>query len=146
MTKFEYTTFVLGGYPTVASKYQKIQNDIEAEATKGFFRKNKKQLQLLESVKKDFRETYTDEELDFSDIKQEQEFWVKKLAKQSAVELLSQGKVSSDTMFKVSCLDNDNFVQCIKETTKLSTHLNHIVQEAEKTVEPDDIVPEELMR
>ena len=89
---------------------------------------------------------YEADELNFDDDLQEKEYWIKKLAKQCAIELLSQGKVATDTMFKVSCLDNTSFEECIKEATKLSTHLNHVVQQAEKTVKPDDIVPEELMR
>ena len=145
MTKFEYSTFVLGGYPTVASKYRKVNEDLVVESNK-MFGKDKTLITILKSIKSEFESMYEKDELSIDDDLQEKEYWIKKLAKQSAVELLSQGKVSSETMFKVSCLDNNSFEECIKETTKLSTHLNHVVQQAEKTVKPSDIVPEELMR
>lgn len=145
MTKFEYSTFVLGSYPTVASKYRKIIEDLSNAKSKTF-NKDKNLIEVLSSIKKEFESMYEKDELTFEDDLQEKEYWIKKLAKQGAVELLSQGKVSTETMFKVSCLDNASFEECIKETTKLSTHLNHIVQQAEKTIKPADIVPEELMR
>lgn len=145
MTKFEYSTFVLGNYPTVASKYRKINEDLKNEKAK-LVGKDKNLISVLTAVKHEFDSMYEADELNFDDDLQEKEYWIKKLAKQCAIELLSQGKVATDTMFKVSCLDNTSFEECIKEATKLSTHLNHVVQQAEKTVKPDDIVPEELMR
>ena len=145
MTKYEYSTFVLGGYPTVASKYRKVNEDLSAESSKTFG-KDKTLITILNSIKSEFESMFEQDELSIDDDLQEKEYWIKKLAKQSAVELLAQGKVSTETMFKVSCLDNNSFEECIKETTKLSTHLNHVVQQAEKTVKPSDIVPEELMR
>jgi hypothetical protein len=145
MTKFEYSTFVLGRYPTAASKYRKVNEDLAAESNK-MFGKDKVLVSILKNIKTEFESMYEKDELSIDDDLQEKEYWIKKLAKQGAVELLSQGKVSSETMFKVSCLDNNSFEECIKETTKLSTHLNHVVQQAEKTVKPADIVPEELMR
>lgn len=145
MTKFEYSTFVLGNYPTVASKYRKINEDLSV-ANKKTFGKDKSLINMLTAIKADFENKHDTKSLTIDDDAQERDYWIKKLAKQGAVELLSQGKVSTDTMFKVSCLDNASFEECIRETTKLSTHLNHIVQQAEKTVKPDDIVPEELMQ
>lgn len=145
MTKFEYSTFVLGGYPTVASKYRKIKQDLDVESKK-FVNKDKDTIAFLKALKTEFESMYESDELVMDDDLQETEFWVQKLAKQGAIELLSQGKVSAETMFKVSCLDNDNFVECVRQTTKISTYLNNVVQQAEKTVKPEDIVPEELMR
>jgi hypothetical protein len=75
----------------------------------------------------------------------EKEYWIKRLAKHGAVQLLAQGKVSADIMFKMASLPNNDYVECVKETTKLSSYMNDVTQKAEKEVMPADIVPNELM-
>ena len=146
MTKYEYSTFVLGTFPTVASKYRKLSDDLQAEKKKGLFKRDNAICKYLKQLKSEYDNRYESNELSMDDELQEKDYWIHKLAKQGAVELLSVGKVSVDTMSKVSCLDNVSFVECVKQTTKLSSYLNNTVQQAEKAVLPEDIVPEELMR
>ena len=144
-TKFEYTTFDLSEYTTVASKYRKICEDLNT--LEHVFFKNKEQkanISLLTELKLEYESSNPADELVMTEQK-EKEYWIKRLAKHGAVQLLAQGKVSADIMFKMASLSSFDYEECVKETTKLSSYMNDITQKAEKEVMPDDIVPNELM-
>jgi len=144
-TKFEYTTFGLSEYTTVASKYRKICEDLNT--IKSVFLKSKEQkdiIRILKELKAEYESSYPADELVMTEQK-EKEYWIKRLAKHGAVQLLAQGKVSAEIMFKMASLSSLDYEECVKETTKLSSYMNDITQKAEKEVMPADIVPNELM-
>ena len=144
-TKFEYTTFGLSEYTTVASKYRKICEDLNT--IKSVFLKSKEQkdnIRILKELKAEYESLHPADELVMTEQK-EKEYWIKRLAKHGAVQLLAQGKVSADIMFKMASLPSNDYVECVKETTKLSSYMNDVTQRAEKEVAPADIVPNELM-
>lgn len=144
-TKFEYTTFGLSEYTTVASKYRKICEDLNT--IKSVFLKSKEQkdnIRILKELKAEYESLHPADELVMTEQK-EKEYWIKRLAKHGAVQLLAQGKVSADIMFKMASLPSNDYVECVKETTKLSSYMNDVTQKAEKEVAPADIVPNELM-
>lgn len=143
-TKFEYTTFALASYPTVASKYKKICEDLTLENSRSFFNKNKSLIQLLGNLKSEYESSYPKEELTMTEDK-EIEYWIKRLAKEGAVELVSQGKVTSLTMGRISSLPRRHFEECVSEVTKIASYLNHVSKEAERSVTSEDIIPDELM-
>ena len=144
-TKFEYTTFGLSEYTTVASKYRKICEDLNT--IKSVFLKSKEQkdcIRILKELKAEYESSYPADELVMTEQK-EKEYWIKRLAKHGAVQLLAQGKVSAEIMFKMASLSSLDYEECVKETTKLSSYMNDVTQKAEKEVMPADIVPNELM-
>jgi hypothetical protein len=144
-TKFEYTTFGLSEYTTVASKYRKICEDLNT--INSVFLKSKEQkdiIRILKELKAEYESSYPADELEMTEQK-EKEYWIKRLAKHGAVQLLAQGKVSAEIMFKMASLSSLDYEECVKETTKLSSYMNDITQKAEKEVMPADIVPNELM-
>ena len=144
-TKFEYTTFGLSEYTTVASKYRKICEDLNT--INSVFLKSKEQkdnIRILKELKADYELSYSADELVMTEQK-EKEYWIKRLAKHGAVQLLAQGKVSAEIMFKMASLSSLDYEECVKETTKLSSYMNDVTQKAEKEVMPADIVPNELM-
>ena len=144
-TKFEYTTFGLSEYTTVASKYRKICEDLNT--INSVFLKSKEQkdnIRILKELKADYELSYSADELEMTEQK-EKEYWIKRLAKHGAVQLLAQGKVSAEIMFKMASLSSLDYEECVKETTKLSSYMNDVTQKAEKEVMPADIVPNELM-
>jgi hypothetical protein len=143
-TKFEYTTFTLANYPTVASKYKKICEDLTLENSRSFFNKNKSLIQLLGDLKSEYESSYPKEELVMTEAK-EIEYWIKRLAKEGAVELVSQGKVTSMTMGRISSLPRRHFEECVSEVTKIASYLNHVSKEAERSVTSEDIIPDDLM-
>lgn len=137
MTKFEYVTFTLGRLPMPAGKYQKVLDDISCN-------KDKELVSMLQSVKKDLEKEYSKEELTFTP-ESELAYWTQLLAKQSAIELLTSGKLSTETLTRVTCLPHDEFLKSVKETTVIATHLNSVIQQAEKSITPDDVIPPEMM-
>jgi hypothetical protein len=144
-TKFEYTTFDLGEYPTIASKYRKICEDLNALERVIFKSKDQKtKISILTELKTEYESSNPADELVMTEQK-EKEYWIKRLAKHGAAQLLAQGKVSADIMFKMASLSSDDYVDCVKETTKLSSYMNDVTQRAEKEVMPADVVPNELM-
>jgi hypothetical protein len=143
-TKFEYTTFTLANYPTVASKYKKICEDLTLENSRSFFNKNKSLIQLLGDLKSEYESSYPKEELVMTEDK-EIEYWIKRLAKEGAVELVSQGKVTSLTMGRISSLPRRHFEECVSEVTKIASYLNHVSKEAERSVTSEDIIPDDFM-
>ena len=143
-TKFEYNTFVLGAHPSVAAKYKKVLDDLK-DANSPTFGKDKNHIQMLESVKKDLEKNNKTEDLQFQDEHAEIQYWINRLSKQASIELVSGGKVSSDTMFRISCLPTVDLVECVRKTTILTSQLNSLVQQAEKSVQDTDVVPLERM-
>jgi hypothetical protein len=143
-TKFEYITFVLSSYPTVASKYRKICEDLTLENSRSFFNKNKSLIQLLGNLKSEYESSYPKEELVMTEDK-EIEYWIKRLAKEGAVELVSQGKVTASTMGRISSLPRKHFEECVAEVTKVASYLNHVSKEAERSVTSEDIIPDDFM-
>lgn len=75
----------------------------------------------------------------------ELKYYVERLAKQSAIELLSTGKVSASTMEDMTCLGNQYFIDCVRQATVIASQLNTEVQSAEKSVQQDDVVPLNMM-
>ena len=145
MSEFEYSTFVLGRCSTPASKYAKVNSDITEANARPFWRKNKARIAMLTAVKKTLAAQHTKDELVFTDDVEQIKYFVERLAKRSAIELLSTGKVSADTMEDMTCLGDDYFVDCVRQATIIATQLNEEVQKAEKTVQQDDVVPKNMM-
>lgn len=145
MTKFEYVQFTLGRLPTPAGKYAQVQEDIREENRKGFWNKDRQKLAMLKQVKHELEMNNTDTELSFSSEDEEKAYWAKRLAKQGAIELLTIGKLDPETLMRVSCLNDQYFVDCVRDTTVIATELNMVVQDAEKSVKPADIVPPDMM-
>tara|TARA_R110000772_G_scaffold18672_1_gene52756 strand:- start:1906 stop:2346 length:441 start_codon:yes stop_codon:yes gene_type:complete len=146
MTKFEYVQFTLGRLPTPAGKYTQIQEDIYNEKRKTFWNRDRKLIAMLKSVKHDIEMKHSSDQLTFANEEVELEYWAKRLAKQSAIELLTIGKLDTETLMRVSCLDDKHFVTCVRDTTILATELNLVVQDAEKSVNSADIVPIDMMK
>jgi predicted HTH domain antitoxin len=109
-----------------------------------YFGRDKTRIKLLTDLKTEYESSYPVDELVMTESK-ESEYWIKRLAKQGAVELIAQGRVTSETMFKISSLPRKQFEECVAEVTKIASYLNHVTKEAEKVVTPDDIVPDDVM-
>jgi histone H3/H4 len=145
MSKFEYTTFVMGRCSTPAAKYTKVNEDLEDANAVPFWRKNRAHIKMLNEVKSGLELEYSTTDLQFSNSIEQIEYFVERLAKRSAIELLSTGKVSSETMEDMTCLGSDYFSDCVRKATVIASQLNNEVQAAEKTVQQDDVVPKNMM-
>jgi len=142
ITHFEYTTFVLGEHPHPLAQYRQITHDLALAGR--FFRGNKENVKVLKKVLAEWNQRNTLSELTSND-DSERMYWIDRLAKRSAVELLSTGKVSSDTMFKMTCLSTESFAECVKRATILADQLNKTTQGAEQSVNLDT-VPADMLK
>ena len=142
ITHFEYTTFVLGEHPHPLAQYRQIQHDLSL--AKRLFRGNKENVKVLTKVLAEWNQRNTLSELT-SDNNSERMYWIDRLAKRSAVELLSTGKVSAETMFKMACMSTEDFAECVKRATILADRLNKTTQGAEQSVNLDT-VPADMLK
>ena len=147
MNKHEYIAFQLGVCAvTPAAQYNKIKEDIETIKGFSFFKDkhDKRKLAMLNELKNEFEKKYKATELTWDDAAQQKEV-LHKIAKTSAAQLISQGKVDSLTMRQMMALNKDDFIECVKLSTKIASVVNDKTQEAEKSLTPQDIVPDEFM-
>lgn len=147
MNKHEYIAYTLGvNAVTPPAQYNKIKEDIATIKSFGIFkdRTNRQKLKMLQELKADFEKKYNATELVWNDAAQQKEV-IHNIAKNSAAQLISQGKVDSLTMRKMMALKKDDFVECVKISTKMASAVNHETKSAEKTIIPQDIVPDEFM-
>lgn len=132
-TRFEIETFVLGAHPTVARKAMALHNDLmEARATQH------PDLPVLEAVAADFVAANGDLDALIANVDEsEEEYWVTKLARLAAIDILTIGKVQPEHMAYMAALSDEAFSACVKSATSLAKTLNTSVQEIEAELESE---------
>lgn len=132
-TRFEIETFLLGAHPTTARKAMVLQNELmDARAT------NHPDLAILEEVAKDFEAANGSfDSLTAAVEESEEEYWVKRLAKLAAIDILTIGKVQPEHMAHMAALNDEAFSACVKSTTVLAKTLNESVQQIEAELGPE---------
>lgn len=132
-TRFEIETFVLGAHPTTARKAQALLVDLtEARLS------NHPDLEVLEAIAADFVAEHGELETLVADIESsEEEYWIEKLAKLAAVDILTIGKVQPEHMNYMTALSDEAFTACVKSTTALAKSLNESVRTIEAELDSD---------
>ena len=132
-TRFEIETFVLGAHPTVARKAMALHNDLmEARATQH------PDLPVLEAVAADFVAANGELDALIANVDEsEEEYWVTKLARLAAIDILTIGKVQPEHMAYMAALSDEAFSACVKSATSLAKTLNTSVQEIEAELESE---------
>ena len=126
-TRFEIETFLLGAHPTVARQALELQNEIMQARTQ-----QHPDLAILESVAVEFVAKNGALDALISDIEaSEEEYWVSRLARLAAIDILTIGKVQPEHMNYMASLSDDAFASCVKSATTLAKSLNDSVQEIE---------------
>lgn len=125
-TRFEIETFVLGAQPTLARKAQALLNDLTAAAD------GHPDLPVLEAVAADFVAANGPlEDLVAKIEESEEEYWVAKLGKLAALDILTIGKVQPEHMAYMTALSDEAFAACVKTATVLAKTLNEQVRTIE---------------
>jgi len=146
MYKFEYQTRVLGPLVTPAAKLNRVQEDLDRlRTTQSRTIAEAEFLGVLEQLEQELIQNHTTAELTWDQEAQRAAF-IKSLAKLSAVQLVSQGRVDVDTMMQMASLSPADQAQCVRYSTIFATNINNATKEAEQTVTPQDIVPEHLLK
>mgnify|MGYP006262645349 CR=1 FL=1 len=74
----------------------------------------------------------------------EEQYWVDRLARIAAIDILTIGKIQPDHMNRIAALNDTAFANCVKTTTQLAKLLNDGVVQAERQL-AQDMVPQEMM-
>lgn len=125
-TRFEIETFVLGSHPTLARKAQALT--IELDQAKA---QNHPDLPVLQAVYDDFSKEHNIESLVANIEESEEEYWVERLARLAAIDILTIGKVQPEHMHHMAALNDNAFSACVKSATTLAKTLNQSVKEIE---------------
>jgi diphthamide synthase (EF-2-diphthine--ammonia ligase) len=131
-TKFEIETFVLGAHPTQSRKAMALMEELEeARAT------SHPDLSVLEEIYTEFSKE-NDVEALISDINNDEEqYWVERLAKLAAIDILTIGKVQPEHMNYMASLSDDAFVAAVKGATVFAKKLNAHVRDIEEELSAD---------
>jgi len=135
-TRFEIETFLLGAHPTVQRQALELNTELMQARTQ-----QHPDLPLLESVAADFVATHGPLDSLIADIEStEEEYWVARLARLAAIDILTIGKVQPEHMNYMTSLSDEAFSSCVKSATALAKSLNESVQviEAELSSELTD--------
>ena len=139
-TKFEIKTFVLGAHPTPARKAQALIADLNQAREQ-----NHPDLPVLEEVYEEFSKEHNVEDLLKSIESEEEQYWVERLAKLAAIDILTLGKVQPEQMNYMVALSDEAFASTVKSATTLAKSLNTSVKEIEAEL-GSDLVPDELAK
>jgi len=126
-TRFEIETFLLGSHPTVERQALELQNELMQARMQ-----QHPDLAMLEAVATDFVAKNGEFDALISGIEAtEEEYWVSRLARLAAIDILTIGKVQPEHMNYMAALSDDAFASCVKSATTLAKSLNDSVQEIE---------------
>jgi len=67
----------------------------------------------------------------------EEEYWVHRLAKLAAIDILTLGKVQPEHMNYMVSLQDEAFSACVKEATSIAKQLNYEVQQIEAELQSE---------
>jgi hypothetical protein len=131
-TRFEIETFVLGAHPTPARKAQALMADLlQARA------EDHPDLPVLEAAYADFAKEHDVTALLNNMEAEEEEYWVKRLGRLAAIDILTIGKVQPEHMSYMASLSDDAFAACVKTATSMAKELNDSVQQIEAELGSD---------
>ena len=125
-TRFEIETFMLGAHPTNERKALALHSELMQAR-----QQNHPDLHILEQIYSDFSKDNNVEELISNIDSTEEEYWVKRLAKLAAIDILTIGKVQPEHMNYMAALSDDAFSSCVKSATVLAKTLNESVHQIE---------------
>jgi len=131
-TRFEIETFVLGAHPTPARKAHALTQELMQAREQ-----QHPDLPVLEEVYKNFSAEHDVDALLANINDSEEEYWVHRLAKLAAVDILTIGKVQPEHMNYMVALEDEAFSACVKETTSIAKQLNYEVQQIEAELQSE---------
>ena len=131
-TKFEIETFVLGTHPTQSRKAMILVSELEeARAT------SHPDLSVLEEIYEEFSKENDVESLIADIDNDEEQYWVERLAKLAAIDILTIGKVQPEHMSYMASLSDDAFIATVKGATVFAKKLNASVRDIEEELSAD---------
>lgn len=90
--------------------------------------RTKGEMKFLETILEDFRKNYDVKELVDNQDKYEHEYWIKRLASQSALEILTVGRIGVGNMEALLQMGPENFKRALVETTRITNSVKEDVK------------------
>lgn len=131
-TRFEIETFMLGSHSTMERKAQAIKMELDA-AQAG----NHPDLPVIQAIYDDFAKDNDVDALIANIEETEEQYWVDRLARMAAIDILTIGKVQPEHMQYMSSLKDEAFEACVKSAVALAKSLNESVREIEAELGTD---------
>ena len=150
-TRYEIENFVLGDHPHPARQAQLLINEIRYVQTQIEINSGKHvkagleaELKILNEILADMSEKHDVPSLLENIETYEEQYWVDRLARMAAIDILTIGKIQPDHMNRIAALNDTAFANCVKTTANLAKLLNDGVVQAERQLS-QDMVPQEMM-
>ena len=131
-TRFEIETFVLGAHPTPARKAHALTQELMQAREQ-----QHPDLPVLEEIYAAFSAEHNVEALIADINSSEEEYWVNRLGKLAAIDILTIGKVQPEHMNYMVALEDEAFAACVKTATSIAKQLNYEVQQIEAELQSD---------
>jgi hypothetical protein len=131
-TRFEIETFVLGAHPTASRKAQVLTTELMQAREQ-----QHPDLPVLEAIHKDFAAEHDIDALLANIEESEEEYWVARLSKLAAIDILTIGKVQPEHMNYMVALEDEAFAACVKQATAIAKQLNYEVQQVEAELQTE---------
>ena len=90
--------------------------------------RTKSEMGFLENILTEFRAEFNVAELMDKQDEYEHEYWIKRLATQSALELLTSGRIGVGNMEALMQMGSDNFRKALVETTRITNQVKEQVK------------------
>jgi|TARA_B100000073_G_scaffold48975_1_gene36154 hypothetical protein len=150
-TRYEIETFVLGEHPHPARQAQLLINEIRRvragvviESGEHAKAGLEAELKILEDILADMSQKHDVPALLENIETYEEQYWVDRLARMAAIDILTIGKIQPDHMNRIAALNDTAFANCVKTTANLAKLLNDGVVQAERQLS-QDMVPQDMM-
>jgi hypothetical protein len=131
-TRFEIETFMLGAHPTLERKAQVIKAELEQAQ-----QQNHPDLPVIQAIYDDFAKENDVDALIANIEATEEEYWVQKLGRLAAIDVLTIGKVQPEHMAYIAALNDEAFGAAVKTAVALAKTLNESVREIETELGTD---------
>lgn len=131
-TRFEIETFMLGSHSTLERKAHALQVELDQAKATGH-----PDLPVIQAVYDDFSADNNVADLIANIENTEEEYWVQRLARLAAIDILTIGKVQPEHMNYMASLSDDAFEASVKSAVALAKSLNESVREIEAEIGTD---------
>jgi hypothetical protein len=125
-TQFEIETFLLGVHPTKSRQAKHLINELNQARAE-----DHPDLPVLQAVYDEFASVNDVDALLASIESEEEEYWVKRLSRLAAIDILTIGKVQPEHMNYMAALSDNAFAACVKGASQIAKTLNSQVRDIE---------------
>ena len=146
---YELKNFILDQHPTPARKLLSIMQQIEMlekevttyDITGDYSRDIKLKTKQLNKLLEWYKTVDNPEQILMNFENEEPSYWANIIGRQAAIEILSHGNTTKNTMDKMSMLPLDDFEEAVRTCVKFASLIKTITQNVEEELSNNDAFP-----